>query len=210
MEALRLIHHITFNETRIFNSLHINTTDGSFGLDIEPYRFETCRERFGRQWDSKTKGFYLKHPANAGYAIATFLKKTELILNQTEFSQYSLTNRDTVLWIEPTKFWMECRMKRSLLTILVRAGIMYDPKLDNYEEALFNEKWAKPTKLAVMRFLFGFTKYVGPNIDDQPSIETRGWKFIFEGKDENYIKQFLTWPGKNAYIPQGPVSGIWI
>ena len=205
-----LIHHITFKETKVTTSQYIQTLDGSFGLDVEPYRFETCRERFGRQWDKNTKGFYLKHPVNKGFAVATFLKKTELILKQETFSEFALTNRDTILWIEPSMFWMECRMKRSLLTILVRAGMLYDPIADNYEEALYQEKWANPTKMAIMRFLFGFTKYVGPAIDDQPSIESRGWKFVFEGRNEESTKQYLIWPNKNAYVPKSSLSAIWI
>ena len=95
------------------------------------------------------------------------------------------------------------------MTILVRAGMVYDPKSDNYEEALFTEKWAKPTKTAVMRFLYGFTKYVGPTIDDQPAIESRGWKYVFEGHDDQYIKNCLKWPDDNVYVPNGTVSGIW-
>lgn len=211
-EGIGLIHHITFKDKKHTPSMYFEGVfDGSFGLDVEPYKFETCRERFGRQWDENTKGFYLTHPVNEGYSVATFLKKTEIILKQTEFSEYALTNRDNILWIEPSKFWMSCRMKRSLLTILVRAGILYDPKKDNYEEALFSERWAKPTKRAVMRFLYGFTKYIGPTIEGQ-NIETRGWKYVFDETTHNdqFAKDCLVWPGDDAYKPQGPVSGIWI
>jgi hypothetical protein len=210
VEEMALIHHITFKEQKNTPSLHFGVTDGSFGLDVEPYRFETCRERFGRHWDHTTKGFYLTHPVNAGYSVATFLKKTEIILKQTQFSEYALTNRDTILWIEPSQFWMCCRMRRSLLTILVRAGMVYDPKKDNYEEALFSEKWAKPTRIAVMRFLFGFTKYVGPDIENQPQIESRGWRYVFDNPDEQHAKKCLIWPDEFPYKPKGPVSGIWI
>jgi hypothetical protein len=102
-------------------------------------------------------------------------------------------------------------MRRSLLTIIVRAGMMYEPKQDNYEEALFAYKFVAPTRKAVMRFLFGFTKYVGPSIEEQPSIESRGWKSVFEGKDEATIKRYLTWPEPNPYIPEAPLSeAIWI
>jgi hypothetical protein len=205
-----LIHHIIFKEIKINPSMYIDVESGSFGLDVAPYRFETCRERFGSHWNSDAVGFYFKHPINYGYAVATFLKKTEIVLKQSVFSQYSMTNRDTILWIEPSDFWKCCRMRRSLLTILVRAGIMYDPRKDNYEEALFTEKLVKPTKFAVMRFLYGFTKYVGPNIDNQPDIESRGWKTIFESHDEEYIKNCLKWPDDKPYLPSRNISGLWI
>lgn len=189
-------------------SLHVSVRNGSFGLDVPPHQFETCRERFGPKWGVETEGIYFTHPDHQGVAVATFIKKTEMILNQKEFSQFSLTNHDNVLWVEPTYFWKSCRMKRSLLTIMLRAGMVYEPALDNYEQALFTEQWAKPTKLAVMRFLFGFTKYIGPTIDDQTNIESRGWKFVFEGHDDD-VKQYLVWPDNDCFKPKGQISGIW-
>ena len=144
-----MLHHIVFKENKLNMSMNLDVRDGSFALDQRPYQFETCRERFCPHFSMLTPGFFLKHPQGKGYSVATFLKKTEIILKQNEYSQYAMTNRDTVLWIEPTNFWKSCRMRRSLLTIFVRAGMVYDPKRDNYEEALFSEQWAKPTKTAI-------------------------------------------------------------
>ena len=212
VEENELIHHITFKEEKTNDSLYSNVSDGSFGLDVAPYKFETCRERFGRYWNENTLGFFLKHPADAGYSVATFLKKTELLLKETKFSEYSLTNNNTLLWIEPSQFWKCCRMRRSLLTIFVRAGMTYDPKKDNYEEVLFAEKFIKPTKTAVMRFLYGFTKYEGPSIEEQPTIESRGWKYIFESADVLSVKNWLKWPTKDQYEPKAQLSEstLWL
>ena len=201
---------VQFKPDKTHNSMYCEVEDGSFCLDFYPYLYETCRERFGSQWHSDTKGFFFKHPKDKGSAVAIFLRKTEIILKQKIYSDFAKTNRDTVLWIEPSDFWKSCRMRRSLFTILIRAGMSYDPDIDNYEKALFGYKWAKATKSGVMRFLYGFTKYVGPTIDDQNgSLETRGWKFVFESRSKESIIEFLKWPEDNPDKPKQSVKSIW-
>lgn len=207
-----MIHHISFKSKKETPSVHYQTEDGSFGLDQDPYLFEICRERFGVMWDHNTLGFFFKHPSDKGYSVATFLKKTEIILNQKEFSQFSLTNRDCLLWVEPSYFWKQCRMRRSLLTIMLRAGMVYDPKNDNYEEALFSEKHVRATRQSVMRFLFGFTSYEGPDVENQ-KIETRGWKYVFEDISVDSIKIYLQNRNpENQYQPEAEMlqSELWV
>ena len=52
-------------------------------------------------------------------------------------------------------------MKRSLLTILLRCGVKYNRKQDNFEDAVFSCAYTQNTRYAVQRFLDGFTKYTG-------------------------------------------------
>lgn len=201
---------VEFKPNKIHNSMYYEVEHGSFCLDIYPYLYETCRERFARQWNENTDGFYFKHPENKGDSVAAFLRKTEIILKQEHYSNFAKTNRDTVLWIEPSKFWKSCRMRRSLFTILIRAGMNYNPSIDDYEQSLFSYKWAKATKIGIMRFLYGFTKYAGPKIDDKiGSLETRGWKFVFESQTEQSIIDFLKWPDDNPDCPKQRIKKIW-
>ena len=101
-------------------------------------------------------------------------------------------------------------MRRSLLTIIVRAGILYDLKKDNYEEALFKEPYVVPTKKAVMRFMYGFTKYNGPSMDPTTSLETKGWKTIFSKLKEDDIRKYLV-SNKKAYTPECKLdSKLWL
>jgi len=202
-----LIHHIIFKEKKINPSMHFAVKEGCYGLDVCPHKFYACREEFAITWNENTTGFFFTHLADKGYSIATFLKKIEIVLKQSKFSQYAMTNRDTILWIEPSMFWKECRMKRSLLTILIRAGMIYDPMKDNFEEAIFSEKFIKSTRLAVMRFLYGFTKYIGPTIEDQ-AIEIYGWKYIFESHNEEYVKNCLV-SSDEKYVPSARIADIW-
>jgi hypothetical protein len=202
---------VEFLDKKIIHSHNTDAKIGSFALDVSPLKFENCRERFAKYWDESTTGWFLKHPENKGKDIASFLVKTEYILKQKEFSKFSDTNRDSILWIEPSEFWKSCRLRRSLLTIIVRAGMFYDLKNDNYEDALFSQEYVTPTKRAVQRFLFGFTKYVGTDMDNNSSLEKKGWKTIFEGKDTEAIKSILVWPeDEDLYSPVFQEKGaIW-
>jgi hypothetical protein len=191
--------HVEFLPNKKIESLNIAGIEGSYGIDTTPFEFEKCREKFALFFKTGTPGFYFKHPTDRGVDVASFIKKTEIVLKQTEFSEFALTNRRQILWVEPTMFWKSCRMKRSLFTILLRAGMTYDPRQDNYEHALLTEAYLLATQHAVMRFLFGFTKYVGPSMDNEEgsTYEYRGWKHIFEAKDETTVKSWLVSPDSN-------------
>ncbi len=89
-----------------------------------------------------------------------------------------------------------------MFTILLRAGISYDPQIDNYEDALFKEQYCMPTKKAIMRFLFGFTRYVGPSMDGESNYEYKGWKNIFEAQSEHIIKSYLISDKGRKSIPE--------
>lgn len=190
---------VNFESKKTVLSNNIDVKYGSFALDSASLKFETCRERFAVQWTNEV-GWFLKHPPNKGKDVASFLLKTEAVLKQVENSKFSDTNRDTILWIEPSIFWKKCRIRRSLLTILVRAGMVYDLNKDNYEEALFNQEYVFSTKRAVQRFLYGFTNYVGPLEDISGTLDRRGWKTVFEGKSSDDIKTMLV-SSEGSYSP---------
>lgn len=192
---------IDFQDKRLLTSLNIDTTDGSFAMDCTPLAFETCRERFAAVFKEDTTGFYFKHPVGKSIHVATFIRKTEEILKEGTASRFSETNRNTVLWVEPSGFWKSCPVRRSLLTVLLRAGMVYDSERDNYEESLFSQEYVVPTKKAVMRFLFGFTDYKGPEVINTGTIIVRGWKTIFEGKTEAEVRAWLVAPSGKSYTP---------
>ena len=89
------------------------------------------------------------------------------------------------MWINPSQFWKGCKMRKQLLSILLRAGSKYDPDKDNYEEALYTQEYIKGTKSAVMRFLFGFTEY---------TQNVCGWERAFRAKTDSEIRKLLVCP----------------
>jgi hypothetical protein len=204
---------IELQKPKIIKSCNVDAVVGSYALDRQPLVFENCRERFAVAFQEATTGLYFKHQAAKGIDIANFVSKTEIIIRQGPLSKFSITNRDTILWVEPSQFWKSCPMKRSLFTILLRAASAYNSQTDNYEDAIFSQQYLDPTKKAVIRFLNGFTKYVGPDlkISSTGTVIVDGWKTVFQNKTETEIKKMLVSPNKffSFYGDWFP-SSLWI
>ena len=200
-----------FKEDKRIESLNVGAPAGSFALEKNPFYFETCRERFAPTWNERTVGFFFKTENNGGRNVAQFITKTEVIVNETDHSKFACTNWLDILWVEPSKFWKKCRLRRSLFTILLRAGLAYRSDVDNYEEALFHERYLVDTPVAIRRFMFGYTKYVGPPPAGSTTLETCGWRSLFMGKDAVYCKTVLRPPRKKpCSVGCDLADALWI
>lgn len=130
------------------------------------YRVEhwtRCREIFHNILFNTRLFFYSHH---RGKSIATFLAIVEERLNVIPRSQIGPTQRKGLIWIRPSRWWTFLGMRRSLFTILLRAGAHYTHTKPNFDEAVQKEKYLKTTLYAFNRFMEGHTKYVG---------RKRGW-----------------------------------
>jgi hypothetical protein len=184
-------------------SNYVTPSDGYFAiqpLENEQIHWDHCREQFAAKFTKSITGFFFTHPKDKYEDIEIFLTKFERICHEGnyEFSVFSKTNKSNVLWIEVSKFWLDCSMRKSLLTILLRCSMNYDSKLDNFEDVLFNEKYKenlylRQTKNAITRFMFGFYNFTGPELEDkfQTSVIKHGWKQEFLNMDEFLIKNRL-------------------
>jgi len=180
-----------FQNKKQIHSLNIDVSLGSYALDTIPLCFEHCRERFSSVFDENTNGIFFKTLPDRVESVAKFIWHTENVLGNKECqnqSIFSLTNINSIVWLNPSIFWKSCIARRSLFTILLRCGNNY---VDNYEEALFSDPYANANKRSIMRFLFGYTKYVGPEIIKGYGVQTRGWSKVFEGKSDSEIKSLL-------------------
>ena len=163
---------------------------GYFAVDKScNVKWENCRERFNNKiFNKDLPGFFFSHEIGECESVVQFIDKTEEILS-VERSSFAKTNRPYATWVCPSDFWRSCEMRRSLFTILLRAGRKYNPVNDNYEDALFSQEYVKLTKEAVMRFLFGFTNYV--------RLENKqGWVSVFMHKKYEDVRKRLV--SKNA------------
>ena len=125
--------------------------------------WDHCREQFLGKMTPDISGFYFSHLPEKSIEIAIFLLKFEKILavSMNDFINLTFckTDKDSILWISPAKFWFECLLRRSLLTLILRASINYSIKTDNFEDCLFGDhienRMIRDTKDAVVRFKIG-------------------------------------------------------
>lgn len=172
----------------------------------QPINWQKCRETFYDKFTPEMIGFFFSHdPApEVPDNIYAFILKTEALLRiggaTIEPTVFSHTNRNYAIWVQPSSFWKECRFRRSLFTILLRCGARYYG--DNYEQALYSNKYIIDTCAAVKRFLFGFIQ-----INDK--IETKGWVNTFTNKSTEEVKILLTKPQVIDEANFYGVGSIW-
>lgn len=171
---------------------------GEFSLDEKQLSWIRCREYFLKSFNENHKGLFFSYREEEYKNVINFLNKTEEILifsalQSFEKSKFFETNLNFAIWIEPSKFWMKCFMKRSLLTIFLRCGLNYR---SNYEEALFSLEHTRKTKLAIKRFLYGFTNYSSKC----KITRNKGWVSLFKNKSKQEICNYLVVPN-HVYRP---------
>jgi len=203
-----------FKRKKAYRSAYGLPPIGSFALPPKsgkPLRWEHCREHFALNFLESTSGFFFSHPRLKGEDVANFIGKIEYVVqlnHEVENAQQSVfrkTDNEHILWIEPAEFWKSCKIKRSLFTILVRCGKNYVTDQDNFDDVLFGvhkeNVYIKDTKLAFLRFMFGFTSWQNDSEREQSLFdEKHGWKEEFSISDRKKIKSKLLAPKiKNKY-----------
>ena len=126
----------------------------------EVQKWITCRDNFQAD-PTNIKKFLFVSGYNMGMNVIAFIDKFEATLGLRQITLMGLTQRKDTIWIQPTSWWTKYAMRRSLFTILLRAGRNYKRSKDNFEEALFSVIYTQRTKYALERFLNGNTRYTG-------------------------------------------------
>jgi hypothetical protein len=199
-----------FGDKKYFKSCYGAPPVGNYALEVEPPKsphWYHCREQFATKFGTDTVGFFFSHPSGKGEGVAEFVVKFETILGLDalskpfDYSSFALTTKDNILWTQPSDFWKDCYIKRSLLTMILRCGMNYDPAQDNFDDALFGEQYketlyVRETRPALLRFMFGFTKYTGqtPTAGSYTSVIKHGWREEFMKMDEATIRRRLVLP----------------
>lgn len=76
-----------------------------------------------------------------------------------------------IAYVDMGMFWYALLMRRSLFTIFLRCGLQCCKNNNNFEAALWSRHYTQNTKLAIEKFLKGYTVYNG-------QIK-RGWCSVF-------------------------------
>ena len=158
------------------NVIFINTLykppSGSFSYprNYNNNRYEigiwyNCRDIFNKKLFDLTL-FFFSHDIGQDNHVIAFITKIENILDVQPRSKFGPTQRKSIMWIQPSKWWTWRVMRRSLFTILIRAVREYLPTKDNFEDVIASDKYLRDTKYAFYRFLEGNTHYTG---------KLRGW-----------------------------------
>ncbi len=173
---------------------------GQYSVDGQELDWQNCRENFSKIFNHDNVGLFFSHEPGEEDRISSFIDKTEEILIRAALqninkSKFFKTNLNFALWVEPSRFWMSCPMKRSLFTLLLRCGCNYD--YVNYENALYSIGYSQSTKKAIQRFLYGFTefKYKGESFEGIG----KGWASYFSNRDCSEVCEKLEAPN---YIPK--------
>lgn len=135
------------------------------------------------------KIFFMCHENGKGESIAAFMQKIETKLGVEPRSEFGPTQKKTVMWIRPSKWWISYGMRRSLFTCFLRAGVNYNIDKDNFDECIAKNKYLSKTPYALKKFMAGFTKYTG---------RKRGWykQFCDLNPTPDEIDKLLIMPQK--------------
>lgn len=220
-----MTYKVIIKEIKKLKQIYNNPGNGYFAIDEQfpkALRWQNCREKFLANFFCKSKGLFFTHYENTNEDIASFIVKCEKILqdsnNLYQFKNtiFKKTNDIKIIWIQPSDFWLNCIFKRSLLTLLLRCSLNYKVTNDNFDECMFSEKYeenrlARETKNAIIRFFYGFTEYQGNssmNLENE-SIITQGWHFEFKERSLCYLKQVLQKPVINNSRNITGIDTLW-
>jgi hypothetical protein len=171
MKSKKCKHNLAESEI-IFVDTPYNPNCGAFARTqkIEDDRHKVdhwffCRDLFHNVlWNLKI--FFYSIKSGKCKSVSAFIEIVEEKLNVNPKSQFGPTQNNKIMWIKPSPWWIKFGMRRSLFTILLRAGLNYSCVKDNFMEAVASEKYLANTPYAFERFMSGHTKYAG---------HKRGW-----------------------------------
>lgn len=183
----------TFLTDKTLPDTPVKPAGGEFAIYGDSITWIRCREQFAQHFNSRTPAMFF---ATYQFDVVDFVIKFEKIcmLNCQKFehTKFAKTNRNYAIYIEPSQFWMECEARRSLFTIVLRAGLNYSAKADNFEDSFRKCDLSYRTWTAIKRFLFGFVNFIPDDLAFGPPAVCRiGWYSIFQDKDVNRIKKQL-------------------
>ena len=144
--------------------------------------WESCRDVFQDDFNEEEiseKGLYFKCPELEKTAL--FLALIEEKLKLKIRSKFGTTDIENVLYIKPSPWWLEKPLKKSFLTMSLRASKKFKPSKSIYK-AFEKSKYGKPTMIAVRRFFRGYTN---SDIDDA------GWVDVFRKLKLNKVREIL-------------------
>jgi len=162
-----------------------------FGFNVDRLKV-IAKNRLGRnkkrtaETRAVLNAFLESKPNNKDIArnVAIFIRLVErrLGIKRDKITRIQRTDRDNVIYIKLSRFWLNYNLRMSLFTILLRAGL-YFTEGSNFESTLFMNRYARETMFACIRFFQGY------NI---PKKDHEGWHDLFSELITSEILERLT------------------
>ncbi len=168
---------------------------GSFGIvtrkeeKITAIQWEGCRDRFQTQSNAaEVMDFLFFHNNGTGDNVVAFMRTLEEVIELPEEDrcEFKKTNNANVLYVKMSGWW-KYKLRRSLLTALLRCGQNYtDKTAKGFEKALYSQYYLAQTKPAVEQFLKGRT---GSRLSKNAG--NSGWYAHFVNQNEQKVRETL-------------------
>ena len=120
--------------------------------------WHSCRETYAGKFTRQASFMLFSHKPNARDNIQAFFSKVENVLNLKKNRTLVVkTDKPNISKIVVSNWWRKYLVRRQLFTILLRSAQNYKIADDNFEAALYSDKYASETKAAVAHFMKGNT-----------------------------------------------------
>jgi len=161
----------------------IGKLKGAYATLIDSKTFYRSREQFLKAWfNSKIKQERLLFTLGTNkdietgklfQSVAYFIDQVEtrLKIKKTVFNPIDVPG---VIRMRISPFWTQRRFRISLFTILLRVGLSYSVRYDNFEECL-SMSYLRDTRQAFERFLDGYTDFAHDDLVNA----VHGWYYVF-------------------------------
>jgi hypothetical protein len=134
---------------------------GNFGIPATSHiKWYFCRDYFHQRFDSwilpQLQGFfYVCTKQNT----IDFIEKLETHLNIKPRTTFVDADKNDVLYIKPSKFWLRQSMRMSFFTIALRSSLSTASSDKNWLDVLLESYYFTNNRYAAERFLEGYTFY---------------------------------------------------
>jgi hypothetical protein len=181
---------------------------GALGIQTSKSQIEwdTCRDRFQSKTDAKkVESFLFYHEAGRGDNVINFMRTFEAACGcpHDQGINFKKTSNKNVLWVGLSEWW-NYRVRRSLLTALLRCGQSFTEDTGKgFVKALNSQYYLSGTTTAVEAFLSGKTA-----CKMKKNYGFGGWHNFFNGKTKDQIDKCLVkLKRRKEGVPPEPVEG---
>lgn len=191
-ELCRVEFGITYSDS--IGSFAFATGGGKDGHGCRPSKWYTCREDFHGENHKRTRRILFTCGEHNAHNVADFINRIERILKipRDQRTFFAATGRSKIVWMQVSAWWYRYSIRRSLFTILLRAGKHYTG--ENFDEIVSEATYLNNTQNAFTRFLQGFTKCTKRTVGWYKTFYTRTYHEPSRKSTTKEVQELLVKP----------------